>query len=249
MIPNETDLPENPSPCRVRIFQHVPFEDAGCLETLFVDAHAVITRTKWFQGDSASETLDFDLLVVMGGPMGVYDEAEFPWLAPEKKAIKAALDSGKSVLGICLGAQLMAEVLGATVTKNPQPEIGWLPVERMPGTESNWAALCFPERFTTFHWHGDAFSLPKGAASLFRSEGCEQQGFAWGEKAVALQFHPEVTYAVIGGWVENGMGDVAPGPFVQTPHRIEAGLGYCAANNGWIAKLCARLMGVRPPQS
>src|SRR6185369_13107145 len=102
------------------------------------------------------------------------------WLREEKRALRAALDSGKPVLGLCLGSQLMSEVLGGIVTRNTHREIGWWPVERLPGLASDPVASCFPDWFRTFHWHGDTFSIPPGAVSLFRSEGCAHQGFAWG---------------------------------------------------------------------
>jgi GMP synthase (glutamine-hydrolysing) len=233
---------------RVRVFQHVPFEGIGSLETFFAEAGATVEFTHWYRGDSAPDPDGFDLLVIMGGPMGVCDEAKFPWLKEEKMALKTALDAGKSALGICLGAQLMAEALGASVTKNLVPEIGWLPVERLPEAESSWAAHCFPERFTPFHWHGDTFAIPRGATPLFRSEGCAAQGFAWGEKAVALQFHPEVTPVIIRDWIGKGISELSPGPYVQTPERIEAELALCVENNVWIGEICSRLLDLRPDE-
>src|SRR5690606_27825157 len=151
--------------------------------------------------------------VVLGGPMNVYEDDKYPWLAAEREALRAALAAGKPVLGLCLGAQLMSVALGGAVTRNAHREIGWWPVEQLPGPDAHWAAACFPAAFTTFHWHGDTFSIPGGAVSLFRSAGCAHQGFAWGERAVGLQFHPEITPQAVGRWIEEaeagGGGDLA----------------------------------------
>ncbi len=227
---------------RVQVFQHVPFEGLGSMESVLSSFGASIAYTRFFEGDLSPAIDAFDFLIVMGGPMGVYDEAEFSWLREEKRALKEALVSGKPVLGICLGSQLMAEVLGGVVTKNPSKEIGWLPVERLPEASSSWVTGIFPERFTTFHWHGDTFSIPPEATSLFRSEGCAHQGFVWGEKAVALQFHPEITPETTVSWVKHGAEELTPGPYVQTPEEIRGKPEDFEANNIWIARLCDELI-------
>jgi GMP synthase-like glutamine amidotransferase len=189
---------------------------------------------------------------VLGGPMNVYEHARHPWLADETAFIGEALRAGKSVLGLCLGAQLMAVALGGHVAANAHREIGWGPVETVPEARADARALCFPARFTTFHWHGDTFSLPAGAVWLFRSEACAHQGFAWGERAVGLQFHPEITAEAVEAWIEvarktggEGGGDLRPGPYVQTAAAMRDGAGaragLVAANNLWVEKLCAVL--------
>ena len=227
---------------RIQVFQHVPFEGIGSMESVFRDSGALLDYTHYFADQNPPPLDAFDLLLVMGGPMGVYDEVEFPWLKEEKRALKAALFAGKPVLGICLGAQLMAEVLGGKVTKNPHKEIGWFPVECLPEAASSWATEYFPERFNTFHWHGDTFSIPSGASPLFRSEGCANQGFAWGENALALQFHPEITPETAVSWVKHGTDELTPGPYVQSPEQICGTPEDFIMNNGWIAGLCRAMM-------
>jgi GMP synthase-like glutamine amidotransferase len=229
---------------RVQVFQHVPFEGLGSLESVFTAAQVRIAYTRWSQGEPSPPLQSFDLLVIMGGPMGVYDEEQHPWLKEEKLALKRALDAGKPVLGICLGAQLLAEVLGGAVTRNPHREIGWFPVERVSTIPASWVSGCFPERFTTFHWHGDTFAIPPGAAHLFSSEGCSHQGFCWKDRAVGLQFHPEITPEAITSWLENGAEDLQPGPYVQSPDQIRGRPGDFTANNGWMEKLCRELIGL-----
>jgi GMP synthase-like glutamine amidotransferase len=238
---------------RLHVFQHVPFEGLGALESFFTARGASIATTRFFFGEKPPTPENFDMLVVLGGPMGVYDEDRHSWLREEKSALRAALDSGKPVLGLCLGAQLMSDVLGGKVTKNKNREIGWWPVEKLPGLERDPIASCFPGRFTTFHWHGDTFSIPPKATSLFRSEGCEHQGFAWGPTpgrptAVGLQFHPEITPPAIAAWLaeslKEGGGDLKPGPYVQAPEAMAGGPEDFEANNAWMSALCEKLLAL-----
>ncbi len=152
--------------------------------------------------------------------------------------------AGKTAcFSICLGAQLMAEVLGGAVTQNRHKEIGWWPVENLPETSANWVSALFPQNFTTFHWHGDTFSIPRGAMPLFRSEGCAHQGFVWGECAVALQFHPEITRNDVDSWVENGGDELrSESPYVQNRAEIRGHPEDFKANNAWMAALCRELI-------
>src|SRR5690606_14426699 len=126
----------------------------------------------------------------MGGPMNIYEQDIHPWLADEKRLIRAAIDAGKRVLGICLGAQLIADQLGGAVTANAEPELGWLPVQL---SDSGRAFACFadfPAEFSAFHWHGDTYALPVDAQCLASTEGCAQQAFSWGNgRVVGRQFH------------------------------------------------------------
>jgi GMP synthase-like glutamine amidotransferase len=238
-------------PLRLHVFQHVPFEGLGALESFFAGRGASITYTRFYAEEIPPAHDAFDMLIVLGGPMGVYDEDKHPWLRVEKPALKAALEAGKPVLGLCLGAQLMSAVLGGVVTRNAHREIGWWPVEKLPGLENDPVAACFPDRFTTFHWHGDTFSIPPGAVSLFRSEGCAHQAFTWGRgsekrKAVGLQFHPEITEAAISTWIAEslaeGGGDLKPGPYVQSAAAMAGTAEDFSGNNAWMAALCAGLI-------
>lgn len=157
-----------------------------------------IAFTRWWAGDAAPDTEDYDWLIVMGGPMGVSQHRDHPWLVPEKFALSSAFAAGKRVLGVCLGAQLIADVLGGKVVQNPAREIGWWPVRAVPvaaGTAG--ARYAFPAHATVLHWHGDTFSLPPGATRLAESVACAQQAFAWGERVLGLQFHLEMDTAAV----------------------------------------------------
>jgi len=178
--------------------QHVPFEGLGIIEKWAEANGFEITCTRLHAGEQLPEIETFDWLVVMGGPMGIYDHDEHPWLVAEKQFIKAAIDADKTVLGICLGAQLMADVLGAKVYPGPQKEIGWFPIRRSDG-----APQLLPENLTVFHWHGDTFEIPEGAIRLASSTACHNQGFIFNNRAIALQFHMETTPESMEALIEN----------------------------------------------
>lgn len=168
--------------------QHVPFEGLGIIEEWATAVGFEIGCTRLSTGEQLPSAESFDWLVVMGGPMGLHDHDEHPWLVAEKEFIRQSIDAGKTVLGICLGAQLIANVLGAKVYPGLQKEIGWFPIRR-----SEAAPELLPEELTAFHWHGDTFDLPKGTIRLASSEVCKNEGFVYNDRVVALQFHLETT--------------------------------------------------------
>lgn len=211
---------------RIQTIEHVPFEDPAGISLWAAGRGFPVTRTLVYAGDPMPDPKDFDLLVVMGGPMSVHDELEFPWLAIEKTCLKTAVARGRSVLGVCLGAQMLCEALGGQVTRNEHREIGWHPVNLTP-----WAATCpafagIPQKFTAFHWHGETFSVPRGARLVAGSEACANQAFVVGGKLVGLQFHFETTAESMEKLIRNGAEDLVPGPFVQTLDQMRAGLGH-----------------------
>ncbi|MEO6094348.1 MAG: type 1 glutamine amidotransferase, partial [Fibrobacteria bacterium] len=137
-------------PLRVQVFQHAAFEGLGSMESWFRGRGHTLSHVRWYQGEGvkakAAGGPEADWLVVMGGPMGVHDEAELPWLRDEKRAIESALKRGAAVLGICLGGQLLAQVLGAEVAPNRAKEIGWFPVDLSPDAADTWLGRVFPAR-------------------------------------------------------------------------------------------------------
>ena len=165
---------------------------------------------------------DFDLLIIMGGPMSVNDENEYPWLTAEKQFIRESLDAGKPILGICLGAQLIASALGAKVYPNRQNEIGWFPV-RAVGKYSD--VFPFPEQITAFHWHGETFDLPPGAVHLAESDACRHQAFQLGSNVIGLQFHLETTPETADALISHCRHELSPGPFVQEESTLRAASG------------------------
>ena len=170
-----------------------------------------------YAGETCPPVDDLDWLIILGGPMNIYQEAEFPWLRMEKHMIEQALEKRKTVLGICLGAQLIADVLGAGIRSNRFKEIGWFPIHKA-GASSNLPLAAFlPEQLEVFHWHGDTFDLPAGAVRLAGSSACENQGFIYRERVIALQFHLETTPQAARALIEHGRDDLTAGPFTQTP--------------------------------
>lgn len=152
--------------------------------------------------------------------MSVNNEQNYPWLIQEKQFIRRAIDSGKVVLGVCLGAQLVANSLGATVYSNKEREIGWFNVNKVEGGDSGPLASLFPPSLEVFHWHGETFELPPGAVHLVRSESCEHQAFSIGDRVLGLQFHLETTVDSARQLINNCRDDLSPGAWVQSEDEI-----------------------------
>lgn len=205
---------------RLHYFQHVPFEGLGSIKTWATQMGHEISSTRLYAKDSFPNLDDFDWLMVMGGPMGIYDEDKYPWLFSEKNYIEKAVVQGKIVLGICLGAQLIADVLGAKIYPNKHKEIGWFPIQKTRETAQTRLADFLPAQIDAFHWHGDTFDIPEGAIHIAKSKACENQGFIYDDHVVALQFHLEITEQSAEALIDNCHNDIKEGPFIQTPAEI-----------------------------
>jgi GMP synthase-like glutamine amidotransferase len=201
-------------------FQHVPFEGLGSIGEWLVRKGAHVSSTCFFERAVLPVPDDLDLLIVMGGPMSVNDEDAYPWLKEEKELIARAINRGTSVLGICLGAQLIANALGARVRRNDFSEIGWFPVESVDDGAKGDLDGILPHTFEAFHWHGETFDLPQGSRHLARNDACANQAFAFADRVLALQFHLETTSASALALVESCRADLAPGRFVQTEDAV-----------------------------
>ena len=205
---------------RIHWLQHVPFEGLGSIAAWAAAQRCPISGTRLYKGQSPPALSSFDMLIVMGGPMGVHDERIHPWLADEKRYINKAMDAGKRVLGICLGAQLIACATGARVAPNPVKEIGWFPVEKTNEAQSTPVGEAMPDRATVFHWHGDTFDIPTGAVHLARSQGCVNQAFAIGQRIIGLQYHLETTRKTAKDLIRHCAGELIDAPFIQTPSQM-----------------------------
>lgn len=203
---------------RAHYFQHAPFEGLGSIEGWLQSAGYEITATQFYKSADLPDKKEIDLLVIMGGPMSVNDGKDYPWLAAEKKFIKQVIESGKPVLGICLGAQLIVDAMGGEVSKNQHREIGWYPVR--PVIYSDNTVFKFPEETMVFHWHGETFSLPPQAVRIAESNGCENQAFQIRRQVIGLQFHLETTPESARTIVENCRSELTAGKYVQTESEI-----------------------------
>ncbi|HTZ38954.1 MAG TPA: type 1 glutamine amidotransferase [Syntrophales bacterium] len=207
---------------RIHYLQHVPFEGPGIIEPWAMVRGHRLSSTRLYAGHSLPAVDQLDWLFILGGPMNVYEEKLYPWLAREKRFIGEALHEGKVVIGVCLGAQLAASVLGAKVTRNPCVEIGWYPVEKTAQASRSPLSGFLPDRFSAFHWHGDTFDIPRGAIHLARSQACENQAFVYEDHVVGFQFHLESTRESVEQLIHNCFQDTAEGPFVQSPEKMIA---------------------------
>ena len=208
----------------IAILQHVPYESPGWIYDWLVRQDLEYRHIDLHRGQSLPGPEDVDGLVVMGGSMNVYEEHLYPWLAKEKQLIRTCIDDGKRVLGICLGAQLVAASLGARVRRNAALEIGWFPVDINRSRLPAYLAGIFPARFTTFHWHGDSFDVPAGGIAFASSEACANQGFIMGRHVLAMQFHPEMKKEGVEALITNDADDLlSESVFVQTAGEIRSG--------------------------
>ena len=204
---------------RAHVLQHAPFEGIGSIAGWLEARDATVTTTRFYESPDLPALDDIDLVIAMGGPMSVNDEETLPWLVAEKAFLRAAIDQGIAVLGICLGAQLIASACGAKVYPGRQREIGWFPIEKVSNTENTFP---FPSSARVLRWHGETFDLPAGAEHLARSAACEHQAFALGGRVLGLQFHPEVTRESLATMLEHSREDLVPGAFVQSEAEILA---------------------------
>lgn len=228
---------------RAHYLQHVAFEGLGSIEPWLENAGYEITGTQFFNSWTLPDSEDIDLLVVMGGPMSVNDEIQHPWLVKEKQFIRDAIAMDKPVLGICLGAQLIAHSMGSKVFPNPAKEIGWFPIKAAaPACHSIFQ---FPDEMVVFHWHGETFNRPKGAILIAESKGCKNQAFQIGRHVIGLQFHLETTPLSARLIVENCRDELVDGTYIQSEAEIlSAPHGRYSSINSVMGKVLEYLTSV-----
>ncbi len=211
---------------RMAVLQHVPFEGPAAIADWAAAAGIEMSVAHLYRGDPLPTLAEFGMLTVMGGPMSANDEGKYRWLAPEIALVRDAIRAGKTVLGVCLGAQIIAKALGAKVYVAGQKEIGWFPVERAEAAHALFDGM--PPAFLAFHWHGETFDLPAGAVRLGQTATIPNQAFAAGERVLGLQFHIEATPASVMDLLQNAADEIGSGPFEQSPEAIRSGIGSCA---------------------
>ena len=185
---------------RALVLQHISCEPPGTYEDVLVERGVAIHRVELDEGQPLPDWREFGLIVAMGGPMSVNDDAELPWLTGEKRAIAEAVRAGVPYWGACLGAQLLAASLGARVYAGPRPETGMLPVKLTEAAASDPVFAALPAELLTLQWHGDTFDLPAGSVLLASSAEYPHQAFRWGKRAYGVQFHLEVSLEMVREW-------------------------------------------------
>ena len=207
----------------IHYIKHAPFEGLGSMEGYFRSNGHNLSSTLLYKNDfSFPPIAKIDWLIVIGGPMGVYDTADFSWLTQEKIFIKSMIDSGKIVIGICLGAQLIADVLGAKVYKNKHREIGWFTLTRTQEAKETILGNIIPETINSFHWHGDTFDLPDKSVLLATSEACRNQAYSIDNRIFGFQFHFEATREFAKALIVNCANELDGSKYVQSREDIIA---------------------------
>jgi GMP synthase-like glutamine amidotransferase len=205
---------------RIHYFQHVEYEGLGSIEEWISSSGHSLTSTRFFENNTLPEIADIDWLIVMGGSMSVHDEEQFPWLKAEKIFIRQAVEAGKTILGICLGSQLISSALGAKVYRNPEKEIGWFDIEFSQYAQSSELFRNMGSSLKVFHWHGDTFDLPENAVHLASSSVCKNQAYLLKDKVLALQFHLEPTPDSLQKMIDHGREELKPAKYIQSEKEL-----------------------------
>jgi GMP synthase-like glutamine amidotransferase len=228
---------------RTHYLQHVSFEGLGYIQDRLITNGHSISRTQLYEKQfTLSSVQDFDALIIMGGPMNVDDEEKYPWLAAEKELIRQAIKANKKILGICLGAQLIATVAGGRVFPHTVKEIGWFPVMFHEGF-AKWLSRDIPATQTFFHWHGDTYTLPEGFINHAGTEACNQQLYTSGNNIVGIQFHPEMKPEGVNALVENDGDELQDKPFIQTKQTILSTQQHFEGAHAVMGSILDRLFG------
>lgn len=208
---------------KLQCLMHVPYESAANIgEWAMLRGHK-LACTHLYQESTLPSAESFDMLAIMGGPMNIDEYDKYPWIADEKDLIRKAIDSEKKIIGVCLGAQLLADVLGGSVTANRHKEIGWHPVKLSHESTRSTYFSALPEEMTVFHWHGDTFSIPPHAIKLASSKVCENQAFQYGNHVLGLQFHMEYSQDSIEKMLTHCSDELIKSPHIQSPDQIRKG--------------------------
>ncbi|WP_201511382.1 type 1 glutamine amidotransferase [Psychrobacter alimentarius] len=241
---------------RIHALYHVDFEELSFIKQWADNKGHRITVTRFYENDLLPAQDSFDWLIIMGGPMSIHDESDFEWLADEKAFIQQSINDGKTVIGVCLGAQLIADSLGAKVAPSGIKEVGWLPIQLTEQGLAHPLLAGLPKNeFTVFHWHGDGFECPKGATPIATSHTWANQGFIYQTPkhktldtwVLGWQCHFEVTNQSMVDMVTQGQTYIQEAmsdhpDSVQAPDEILAlGETYIADNNAWLSTMLDNL--------
>ena len=237
---------------RATVLQHIRCEPPGIYAEMLTERGIGIDVVELDEGDALPSWREVDIVVAMGGPMSVHDEAEHAWLAGEKRWIADAVRAGVPYFGVCLGAQLLAASLGASVFAGSRPEVGVLPVAVAAAARRDPVLGLFGDEFLALQWHGDTFDIPAGALRLAGSAAYQNQAFRFGETAYGVQFHVEVTDRMLADWREvpayaaSAQAVLGDGGFRQLAAEFAAASGAMARSaslmfGGWLDEVAASM--------
>lgn len=228
---------------RIHYLMHHPDEGLGIISQWIQNKGYITGVTKFYEKSYIlPQTSEYDVLIIMGGPQSVYEVEKFDWLKIEKEFIRIALEARKKILGICLGSQFLAEILGGKVYAAPHKEIGWFEIKLSQEALSGLFKGS-PEVIPVFHWHGDTYSLPANAVRLASSEATVNQGFAYEDYVLGLQFHFEVDEKAIKGMNSAFDHELVKSKYVQTDVEIKSQIDLVVQNNAMMFKLLDNFIG------
>ena len=216
----------------IHCLQHVAFENPGTIKDWAEENHHSINYTCFFEESFVLPHLkDIDALIIMGGNMNVDEEKEYTWLRKENELIRAAIDAGKKVIGICLGSQLIAAAIGCKVYPNQEKEIGFFPVQFSVDALNHFLFNHFSNPYTVFHWHGDTFDLPFNTQLIASSEACKHQAYLIGDSVLGLQFHFEMNQPIIDDMIKHDEQELEEvGKYIQSKAQIQNSHQYLLKN-------------------
>ncbi len=215
---------------KIECFMHVPFEGPGIILNWIGERGDHLHYTRFYNGEVLPDASAVDMLIIMGGPMDVFDFHIHPWMEDEIEWVKDFIASGKPVFGICLGAQIIAAALGEEVYPGPHKEIGWHNLQFFPSLGDYKICKDLPITRKVFQWHGDTFNIPEGATRIAGSDAFPNQGFIHGNSVVAMQFHLEVTPESVKELVNNCRGELVEGIHIQSEKEILSEQSYFETN-------------------
>src|SRR5262245_8525675 len=213
---------------QIHCIQHVPFEGPAAIAEWCARRRHALLRLHPYRGDALPAVSDVEALVVMGGPMSANDAASLEWLAAETRLVEQVVRAARPMLGVCLGAQILAHALGARVYRAREREIGWWPLRVRPEARKGTPLADWPDVLVPLHWHGETFDLPPGAAHLAETGAVPHQAFLW-RRALGLQFHAEATPESVDEIAGACAGEIGDGVFEQPAEQIRAGAERCTA--------------------
>ncbi|MHC4552163.1 MAG: type 1 glutamine amidotransferase [Planctomycetota bacterium] len=218
---------------KIHVLMHVPFEDAANIGAWAEQRGHTLSYTRLYDGETLPAMETFGMLAVMGGPMNIYEYDKYPWLVAEKTFIKQAIDAGKKVIGVCLGGQLIANVLGGNVIQGTHKEIGWHGISQTPEAGGSLFAE-LPKEMTVFQWHGDTFAIPPAAVHIAASDVCANQAFQYGDNVLGLQFHMEYSQESIEKMLTHCSDELVEAPYIHNTETIRDGYDNIPIATGWL---------------